>query len=99
RSSPTVLTRCRGEEALVGRGAEVTWVAPLPFFLEALVGVFDGDNETLFGRGKLNEPLLTGRLRTFFELGALGAVQLGVSAASGTTAERRRDTILGADVK
>ena len=28
--------------------------APLPFFLEALVGAFNGDNETAFGRGKLN---------------------------------------------
>jgi len=96
---PNALTRFLGDEGLVERGAELTWVAPLPFFLEALAGVFDGDNETLFGRGKLNEPLLTGRLRTFFELGDFGAVQLGVSAASGTTAERRRDTILGADVK
>ena len=56
-----MLTRFLGEEGLVERGAELTWVAPLPFFLEGLVGVFNGDNEDAFGRGKLSEPLVTGR--------------------------------------
>ncbi len=70
--TPNVLRWFLGDEGLVERGAELTWVAPLPFFLEGLVGVFNGDNEDAFGRGKLNEPLLTGRLRTFFELGDVG---------------------------
>ena len=69
---PNVLTRFFGEEGLVERGVELTWVAPLPFFLELLGGVFNGDNEEAFGYGKLNEPLLTGRVRTFFELERLG---------------------------
>ena len=97
--SPNVLTRFLGEEGLVERGAELTWVAPLPFFLEALVGVFNGDNEDAFGRGKLSEPLVTGRLRTFFELGDFGAIQLGVSVANGETPERRRNTLFGFDAK
>jgi opacity protein-like surface antigen len=96
---PAVLTRFLGEEGLVERGFEATWVAPLPFFLEALVGVFNGDNETAFGRGKLNEPLVTGRLRTFVDLEELGAIQIGVSAANASTQERRRNTLLGFDVK
>ena len=61
---PNVLTRFLGDEGLVERGAELTWVAPLPFFLEGLVGIFNGDNETSFGYGKLTQPLVTGRLRT-----------------------------------
>ena len=73
--------------------------APLPFFLEALVGVFNGDNEDAFGRGKLNEPLVTGRLRTFFELTDAGAIQLGASVASGETPERLRNTLVGFDAK
>jgi hypothetical protein len=97
--TPNVLKWFLGDEGLVERGAELTWVAPLPFFLEALVGVFNGDNETAFGRGKLNEPLVTGRLRTFFELGDFGAIQLGASVANGETAERRRNTLLGFDAK
>ena len=97
--TPNVLRWFLGGEGLVERGVELTWVAPLPFFLEGLVGVFNGDNEDAFGRGKLNEPLLTGRLRTFFELGDFGAIQLGVSVASGETPDRRRNTLFGADAK
>lgn len=97
--TPNVLARFLGDEGLVERGAELTWLAPLPFFLEALVGVFDGDNDTAFGRGKLNTPLVTARLRTFFELGDESALQLGVSAANGVTEERRRNTLLGFDAK
>jgi hypothetical protein len=97
--APNVLARFLGEEGLVERGAELTWVAPLPFFLEALVGAFNGDNETAFGRGKLNAPLVTGRLRTFFELGDESAIQLGASVANGETSERHRNTLLGFDAK
>jgi hypothetical protein len=74
-------------------------VAPLPFFLEALVGAFNGDNETAFGRGKLTAPLVTGRLRTFFELGDESAIQLGASVANGETSESHRNTLLGFDAK
>jgi len=97
--TPNALRWFLGAEGLVERGAELTWVAPLPFFLEGLVGVFNGDNEDAFGRGKLNEPLLTGRLRTFFELGDWSAIQLGVSVANGETPDRRRNTLLGFDAK
>jgi hypothetical protein len=97
--APNALKWFLGEEGLVERGAELTWVAPLPFFLEGLVGVFNGDNEEAFGRGKLTHPLITGRVRTFFELGDFGAIQLGVSAANGETPERRRNTLLGFDAK
>jgi hypothetical protein len=97
--APNVLRWFLGDEGLVERGAELSWVAPLPFFLEGLVGVFNGDNEDAFGRGKLTHPLLTGRLRTFFELGDRSALQLGVSAASGETQERHRNTLLGFDAK
>ena len=96
---PNVLTRFLGDEGLVERGAELTWVAPLPFFLEGLVGVFNGDNEDAFGRGKLTRPLVTGRLRTFFELGDSSAIQIGASVANGETPERHRNTLLGFDAK
>lgn len=96
---PNVLVRFFGEEQLVEKGAELTWVAPLPVYLEALLGVFNGDNEEAFGHGSLKEPLVTGRLRTFFELGPAGAIQLGVSGATGKTDERRRSSFIGADLK
>jgi hypothetical protein len=96
---PNVLVNFFGEEGLVESGAEVTWVAPLPFYLELLGGVFNGDNDVAFGRGSLRSPQLTGRARTFFELGKLGAIQLGSSVATGETSERLRNTFWGVDAK
>lgn len=97
--TPNVLVRFLGDEGLVERGGELAWILPLPFYLQLIAGVFDGDNETAFGRGKITDPLVTGRLRTFFDFEELGAIQLGVSAASGSNADRRRTTIVGADAK
>jgi hypothetical protein len=96
---PNVLTRFFGEEGLRESGAELSWVAPLPVFLEALVGVFNGDNEEAFGRGSLRDPLVTGRLRTFLEFGEFGGLQLGVSGAHGVTEARTRASYLGFDAK
>jgi hypothetical protein len=96
---PNVLRNFFGEEGLVEKGVEVTWVPDLPFYLEALVGLFNGDNEVAFGRGRLTHPLVTARLRTFFELSDTSAIQLGVSAAHGDTPDALPSTILGYDVK
>lgn len=96
---PNVYRVFLGEDGLVEKGAELTWLPDLPFYLEGLVGVFDGDNETAFGRGKLSEPLVTGRLRTFAELSDASAIQLGASVASGVTGERHQSTLPGFDVK
>jgi opacity protein-like surface antigen len=92
---PNVLRNFLGGEGLQEKGVEITIVPDLPFYLEGLVGVFNGDNETAFGRGTLRVPMFTGRLRTFLELGDASALQLGMSVASGETTEKRRDTILG----
>jgi hypothetical protein len=96
---PNVLTRFLGPEGLIENGAELTWVAPLPFYLEALLGIFNGDNETAFGRGSLRAPLATMRIRTFFEIDEANAIQLGVSAATGETPEQHRSTLVGGDIK
>jgi hypothetical protein len=92
---PNVLRRFFGDDGLKEKGVELTIVPDLPFYLEGLVGVFNGDNEDAFGRGTLRIPMFTGRLRTFLELGDENAVQLGMSVASGETTEKRRDTLLG----
>src|SRR3989441_11295557 len=97
---PNVLRNFFGDEGLVEKGVEVTWVPDfLPFYLEALAGVFNGDNSTASGYGRITQPLMTGRLRTFFELGDTSAIQLGISGANGQTADRLSSTILGYDVK
>jgi len=92
---PNVMRNFFGAEGLQEKGAELTLVPDLPFYIEALAGIFNGDNETAFGRRTLQHPLATGRLRTFFELGDEHAIQLGMSVASGQTDDRNRSTILG----
>jgi len=92
---PNVMRNFLGAEGLQEKGVELTLVPDLPFYIEALAGIFNGDNATAFGRGTLQHPLATGRLRTFFELGDEHAIQLGMSVASGQTDDRNRSTILG----
>ncbi len=96
---PNVMRRFLGEEGLVETGTELTWVAPLPFYLEGLVGVFNGDNDVIAGQGRFSAPLVTGRLRTFFETERFGAVQLGVSGATGQRPDEDRNLLLGLDAK
>jgi hypothetical protein len=97
---PDVYRAFVGEEGLREKGVELSWVPDfLPFYLQVLGGVFNGDNETAFGRGRLTHPLATGRLHTFFELTDTLALQAGASVANGETDERLRSTLLGFDLK
>jgi hypothetical protein len=96
---PNVMRNFLGEEGLQEKGMELTLVPDLPFYIEAVAGIFNGDNETAFGRGTLQHPLVTSRLRSFFELGLEHAVQVGMSVASGQTDDRNRSTILGWDAR
>jgi hypothetical protein len=96
---PDVLTQLFGQEGLVEKGGEATWVPPLPFYLQLLAGVFNGDNETAFGLGSIKNPLVTGRIQTFFDLEEYGAIQLGMSVANGLQPDRLNNLILGWDLK
>jgi hypothetical protein len=96
---PAVYRVFFGDEGLVERGVELTWVPELPFYVQGLVGVFNGDNETAFGLGRFREPLVTARLRTFFELGDTGGLQLGASLATGVTPDELRQYLVGLDAK
>jgi hypothetical protein len=89
-----------GDEGLRESGVEATWIPDfLPVYVEILGGLFNGDNETAFGRGNLRDPLATGRVRAFFELGDTQALQIGASVASGQTRDRLRSTLIGYDLK
>ncbi len=96
---PDVLVNFFGQEGLVEAGTEITWVPDLPFYLEGLFGIFNGDNDVAFGSASFRNPLFTGRLRTFLDFGNFGAFQIGGSVAAGTTDQNESDTILGFDAK
>ena len=96
---PDVYLQFFGQEGLVERGFEATWVPPLPFYVQLLGGLFDGDNEVAFGLGSLKSPLVTGRVRTFFDLDEWGAFQVGASIANGLTPDQLNSQIIGFDAK
>jgi hypothetical protein len=96
---PNVMRRFLGDEGLNETGGELSWVAPLPFYLEALAGVFNGDNDVIAGFGRFRAPLVTARVRSFVETDRFGALQFGVSGATGETPEERRTWLAGLDAK
>src|SRR5262245_34041885 len=96
---PAVLVNFFGQEGLRESGNELSWVPNLPFYLEGIFGIFNGDNDVAFGSASFRNPLFTGRLRTFFAVGDWGALQVGSSVAAGTTSQGLSDTILGFDAK
>jgi hypothetical protein len=97
---PNVLTRFFGEEQMnLEKGLEAGWILPTPFYQELSLGVFNGDDDTAFGRGSLRDPLVLGRLRSFFETDDWGALQLDLSAGTGSTTDDRRNTVAGVGAK
>jgi hypothetical protein len=45
---PLILSRTFGPEGLRNVGAQLSWLAPLPFYTEASLGVFNGEGGTAF---------------------------------------------------
>jgi hypothetical protein len=45
---PLILSRTFGPEGLRNIGAQLSWLAPLPFYTEATIGVFNGQGNTAF---------------------------------------------------
>jgi hypothetical protein len=46
---PIILTRTFGPEGLRNVGAQVSWLAPTPFYTEATLGIMNGQGSTAFG--------------------------------------------------
>jgi hypothetical protein len=81
---PAVLQQFFGDEGLAESGFELKWLAPTPFYLQLLAGVYSGDNEVAFGSSSFAEPLVLARARTFFDIGESSGLQLDVSGLTGT---------------
>src|SRR5205814_2711548 len=45
---PLILTRTFGPEGLRNLGAQISWLAPTPFYTEAFLGILDGQGGTAF---------------------------------------------------
>src|SRR5436190_8109713 len=57
---PLILTRAFGPEGLRNVGAQLSWLAPTPFYTEATLGVLDGGGSTAFSFRNPGEPDATG---------------------------------------
>lgn len=89
-TQPLVLTNFFGDHGLVGEGAAIEYLLPLPLFMQIDVGAWrvegehhhedavDESNE--FG---LSDEVYTGRLWTSFPLGETTELELGGSVAAG----------------
>ena len=53
---PLILNRTFGPEGLRGIGAQLSWLAPTPFYSEFFLGVFDGQGGTTFSFRNPGEP-------------------------------------------
>ncbi len=80
---PNVITNLFGEEGLAETGVSVSKILPLPWFSEVEVGVFNGDNTSLFGHGRVSKPLTVGHFKNFFELTERSSLEVGASGALG----------------
>ena len=96
---PDVMRRFLGDDGLKESGAELSWIAPFPFYLQGIVGVFNGDNDVIAGFSRFRAPLVTSRLRTFVDTERFGALQFGLSGATGETPDERRTALGGVDFK
>jgi hypothetical protein len=90
-SAPIVHQRLFGDEGVIDTGGELSWIAPLPFFLDITAGVANG---WVFGHthdsgAKPRQPTHYTRVGTYTELPHDGGMQYG------TTFLRRRDAVGG----
>jgi hypothetical protein len=53
---PIILNRTLGPDGLRNVGAQVSWLAPTPFYTEASLGIFNGQGSTTFSFRNLGEP-------------------------------------------
>ncbi len=57
---PIILNRAFGPDGLRNIGAQVSWLAPLPFYTEASLGIYKGEGSTAFSFRNDGEPDLLG---------------------------------------
>jgi hypothetical protein len=106
---PFAIGRVFGSEGNRGLGAELSWLAPLPWYVELLGSITDARGEgtarSFFGAQPLplESPLdfqSTGAVKQFFALSDNLSLLWGLSVATGpnSTGHRNRTDIYGTDV-
>lgn len=106
---PLVLGKFFGAEGSRGLGAELSWLLPLPWFVEVIGSATDSAGEccarSFYGGRDLGvssplDLLATGAVKQFFELSGDWSLMLGLSTQSGPnpTGQGNRSGIYGVDL-
>lgn len=96
--APLIHTGLLGEEGLAETGAELSWLAPTPFYLRLLAAVYDGDNE-FFASPQARDLVGLGRVNTLWDLSESTTLELGGSFVGGRSGlSSAQESILGGDV-
>jgi len=92
--APLVYETLLGPHGLSGTGAQLTWLAPTPFYLLAGVEALNGENEKQFAAVEAdalpehdNPNVFTAFVKTGPDLGPYHALLVGASAATGYNQE------------
>jgi hypothetical protein len=96
---PLVLSTYFGEEGLAQTGVAFGWLLPRPWAgaNEVIVEVTDGSSEA-FGGEDFDRLVVLGRLKNFWDLGASGYLEWGLSGVSGRPAGSGSAEVLGTDL-
>lgn len=92
---PLVTERFFGEEGLASMGASISWLAPLPFYLNfdaEATNTPETEEAPAFAAYRGKDLLYVGRVSTFANLGEAANLTFGVSVADGANAISLSDT-------
>jgi len=74
-----------GDHGWVDTGASMSWLAPLPWYFEVIVGGYDGSGEMLFESDRKGDYAGAGRVENLWPIGDAATFRLGGSYAYGPT--------------
>ena len=92
---PLVTERFFGEEGLASMGASISWLAPLPFYLNfdaEVTNTPESEEAPAFATYRGKDLLYVGRVSTFANLGEAANLTFGVSLADGANGSAQADT-------
>ena len=96
--APLIHSTLLGDEGLREFGGELSWLLPMPFYLEATAAGYNGDNE--FFKADHDRSLMgLGRLGALLDLSESSTLEIGASHAAGRSHwSGRIESVSGADV-
>lgn len=86
-----------GDEGLNEAGLSLSWLSPMPWFMEVTGQVLDGVNER-FDSDAGADLLYVGHVKSFHELGDATTVEVGASRGTGANHDGHVSTIVGGDL-